>query len=179
MAKKKSAVEQYWHQKVHIQSGLIFSMGEEIAPEWRDVQYVLAKLYTHDYAQHLLPDNLPAEVLIGGNREQMDYLVPLILRGIDLAIDAGKIQPVLDPAIVVTAYVLAWYWYRCLHGPKPIYDPMRHIRTRITQPLTLTCPACNTVYEPPKRYVNASAKVKSFIRWMPKHMREYHKWDVK
>ena len=174
---KKSAVEKLKGTTIKIQSGLVFTMGEEIAPDWNDLRYVLSKLYTYEYTTHLLPPNVPSEVLIGGTREQVEYLVPMILRGIDIAVDQNIIDPIADPRIIATAYIMAWYWYRHLHGPKPIYDPKRHIRKKIFQDIDLRCPSCGKEYTPPKGYKKASARCKAWLRWLPKHFKQYHNWS--
>lgn len=165
-------------------SGLTFSIGQEINPSYQDVCSVLRGLwvggYTHRYK--LVQSHIPHDLLFtGGSREQNLALVPQIVRNAEWAVEMNQLD-VLDPEnyrLVVGVYVLSWYWFHSLGGPKPEVKGLKSIETRkIIQNEPLCCPICYKKYIPPTHFVTQQAKGWSWLKWLPTHFIEYHHYSL-
>jgi hypothetical protein len=180
MGTKKSAVEELRGVQinVHLDKGVFqFMIGDQIKPDWNTVHTVMQKLYLLEYATDLLGSETVAKTLMVGSREQLEYYVPLLCRLINAGLETGKYEAALHPGLIGCAYVLAWYWYFNLQGPKPIYQPERH-KTKVSLKIEWRCPVCNKEYDPPHRFVHIRPKYNAYIRWLERHGEEYHKeWE--
>ncbi len=178
---KKAPVDRYKGTPVTILStGTEFVIGEPFTPSWEDLRYAIHKLWAYEYLTPILEhSDVPAEMVLGGNREQVEYMVPVILQGINRYFDTDKVNTGDEARLLALASILAWYWHMVLRGPRPVYDPKRYKPKKIQWAIEFECPACHKIYNPPKRYVKAEARSKAWLRWLPRHFREYHKWEVK
>jgi len=177
MSTKKSAVDELRGTLINVnldKGAFKFSIGDEIKPDWEITRTVMRKLYLLGYASQILGGTDDALVLVSGNREQLEYYVPLLCRAINANLETGKYEATEHPGLIAIAYILAWYWYHSLHGPKPIYNPARHSK-KISVRIEFRCPVCTKEYVPPARLVRIEAKYNSYIKWLSKHGREYHK----
>lgn len=164
-------------------TGTIFVIGSESTPSWEDVLFVLNRLYTTGYAEEykLLPYNVDPAILISGlSKEVVAWLVPLIIQAIDRKVMGSEID-ILSPNnknLVRLADVLGWYWYKHLHGPKPVVTDLIKIEKhhKLVQNAYLTCPLCYHQFIPASSYKNQSDKAFAFARWLPTHLVQYHKF---
>lgn len=163
-------------------TGLTFSIGDEIKPTYQDLVLVLKHLYTGGYVDSykLVQTTIPHELLFtGGSKDQYHALVPQIVRNAEWAVQTGSLD-VYDESnyrLIVVVYVLSWYWYHHLGGPKPLVGGLKetHIR-KIIQNEPLQCPICYKKYCTPPKLVTQEAKAWSFLGWLPSHFVEYHFW---
>jgi hypothetical protein len=165
-------------------TGTIFTIGSENSdPGWEDILFVLNRLYTTGYAEEfkLLPFNVEPVILVSGlTKEVVNWLVPLIIQAVDRKVLSGSID-ILSPNnknLVRLADVLGWYWYKRLHGPKPVINSMIKMQRpiKVVQDAALCCPMCYTQFRPTKSLTTQSAKAWAYARWFPKHLVEYHQW---
>lgn len=178
--KPQSAVDKIKGTQVQMKTGFIFIIGEPCKPTWDELRYTMTQVWAYDYGKDCLAHtNVPPETLMGGNQKQLEYMVPLVLQGLNRMFDKGTIDAVTAPQAVGMAYVLAWYWYHYLGGPMPIYEVKRYRTKKLMWHIEFECPACHKKYDPPTRFVKAEARCKAWLRWLPRHFREYHKWEVK
>jgi hypothetical protein len=148
-------------------------------PNWEVLRVILNKMYLLGYSTDLLGDKELAYTTIVGNREQVEYYVPVLVRMIDHLLSIGKYSPREHAPLVGYAIVLAWYWYYHLGGPKPIYDPKRY-KGKVKIFIEWKCPVCQKEYKPNPRWVSIPVIFNGFVKWLPKHARDYHKeWDPK
>lgn len=174
---RKSAVDELKGTQINVNldHGVFqFSIGSEIKPNWDITRTVLRKLYLLGYAADILGSTDDAIILMGGTQEQLEYYVPLLCRAINANLETGKYTALEHPALIAIAYVLAWYWYHHLHGPKPIYNPVKHVK-KVSVRIEWRCPVCNKEYEPPARLVRIEPKYNAYIKWLTRHGKEYHK----
>lgn len=177
--KKQSPVDQYHGTPVKLSTGTEFVIGEPFSPSWDDLRFTCSKLWAYGYLEPILEhSDVPPETVLGANKGQLEYLVPMILQGINRLFDTDKIKSGDKPRVLAMASVLAWYWHMTLWGPRPVYDPKRYKPKKIQWVIEFECPACHKIYDPPKRYVKAEARCKAWLKWLPRHFREYHKWEV-
>ena len=165
-------------------TGTIFTMGQESSPSWQDVVFVLNRLYTTGYVvqYNLLPFTVEPEILVSGlAKEVVAWLVPTIIQSVDRKVLAGQID-ILSPnnrSLVFLCDVLGWYWYKTLHGPKPVVQSLVKMQknpAKVVQNVALVCPMCYHQCNPPERYKTQSSKAWYYARWFPTHLVEYHKW---
>lgn len=182
MAKRKSAVDELKGAEIHVSldRGVFqFAIGDEIKPNWDLVRTVMKKLYYLGYAKDILGSEDDAVTLVSGSKEQLEYYVPLLCRAVNASLETGKYEAQEHPGLIAIAYVLAWYWYHNLYGPKPIYNPVRHVK-KVSLRIEWRCPVCNKEYEPPSRLVHIKPKYEAYIKWLTRHGKEYHKeWLIK
>jgi len=166
-------------------TGTIFKIGSEYSdPSWADVIFVLNRLYTTGYAEEyrLLPYNVEPAILVSGlTKDVVNWLIPLIIQAVDRKVLSGSID-ILSPDnknLVRLCDVLGWYWYKRLHGPKPIFNSLIKMQkpVKVVQDAALVCPMCYSQFRPPKHLVTQSAKAWAYARWFPTHLVEYHKWN--
>jgi hypothetical protein len=181
MGTKKSAVDELHGTpiRVSLDNGVFqFMIGDQIKPDWETTRTVMRKLYLLGYARDLLGSEDDALTLMTGNREQLEYYVPLLCRLINVSLETGKYEAALHPGLIAMAYVMAWYWYFNLNGPKPIYAPERH-KKKVTVRIEWKCPVCGHEFNT-GRLVRTEAKYNAYIKWLIKHGTEYHKeWRTK
>lgn len=164
-------------------TGTIFRIGTESNPSWDDILFVLNRLYTTGYAEEykLLPYNVEPAILVSGlSKEVVAWLVPLIIQAIDRKVMGSEID-FLSPNnknLVRLADVLGWYWYKHLHGPKPVINSLIKSQrpAKLVQNAYLTCPLCFHQFIPASSYKNQSDKTFAFARWLPTHLVQYHKF---
>lgn len=163
-------------------TGLTFSIGEEINPAYQDMVVVLKHLYTGGYVEEykLVRTTIPLEILFtSGTKDQYHALVPQIVRNAEWAVQVNALD-VYDKhnyRLIVGVYVLSWYWYHKLGGPKPEVKGLKDVNTRkIVQNEPLQCPCCYKKFSPSMRLVTQEAKMWAFILWLPTHCVEYHLW---
>ena len=182
--------------------GTIFQVGQQSYPTFKDVCYVLNRLWVLGYAENysLLPDGVPVEILggstpltdeekedgkrakpgtLGVTKDVANWLVPTLLQNIERQTLVGKID-ILAPnnrGLVYLADVLGWYWHNQLRGPRPVTNKLlKMARPKIMQDAALSCPCCFHQFVPPKNLVTQQAKAYAFAAWLPKHFKEYHMW---
>jgi hypothetical protein len=179
---RKEVVGMMGRVNVFKTSGLTFSIGQEIQPSYQDVCSVLRGLwaggYTHRY--NLVQTTIPHELLFTGSTKETNLaLVPQIVRNAEWAVELNQLD-VLDPEnyrLVVGVYVLSWYWFHTLGGPKPDVRGLKDKEVRkIVQNEPLCCPICYKKYTPPTRLVTQQAKAWAWLKWLPTHFVEYHFW---
>jgi hypothetical protein len=181
---KKALGDMLGRVNVFKTSGLTFSIGQEINPSYQDVVSVLRGLwvggFTHKYK--LVQTHIPHELLFTGSTKETNLaLVPQIVRNAEWAVETNQLD-VLDPEnyrLVVGVYVLSWYWFHTLGGPKPDVRGLKDREVRkIIQNEPLCCPICYKKYTPPSHLVTQSAKAWAWLEWLPTHFVGYHFWSV-
>jgi hypothetical protein len=163
-------------------TGTIFTIGTESNPSWQDILFVLNRLYTTGYVEEfrLLPFNVEPEILISGlSKEVVAWLVPMLIHAIDRKVMGSEID-VLSPNnknLVRLADVLGWYWYKHLHGPKPVINTMiQHARpNKLVQNSYMSCPLCFHQFIPAPSYKSQAERVHAFAKWLPYHFKIYHR----
>lgn len=181
MSTKKSAVDELKGALINVSldrggrgDTFQFVIGEVAKPDWDVVRTVLNKTYQLGYAKDLLGSEDDASTLAWGNKEQLEYYVPLMCRLIDNALVLGKYEAALHPQLIAIAYILAWYWHFNLGGPRPIFEPKRYHKKTMVR-IEWRCPVCTREYEPPKNLVRIEAKYNAYVKWLNRHGVEYHK----
>jgi hypothetical protein len=162
-------------------TGTIFSIGSEFTPSWEDILFTLNRLYTTGYVEEykLLPYNVPPAILISGlTKDVVAWLVPMLINAIDRKVMGQEIDP-LSPnnkALVGLADVLGWYWYKYLHGPKPVIKSLVVMQrpTKMVQNAALICPLCYHQFKPASSYSTQQERVHAFAKWLPTHFSTYH-----
>jgi len=166
-------------------TGTIFEMGKESDPQFKDVIYVLNRLYTTGYVRqyNLLPYNVEPEILVQTmTKEVVAWLVPVIIEAVDRKALSGSIDILSEnnESLVYLMDVLAWYWHKTLGGPKPAISSMVKLAKKpahlVVQNAALVCPMCYHQYNPPVQYKTQEAKAWGYYRWFPTHLEEYHHW---
>lgn len=168
-------------------TGSLFKVGEEAHPEYADVLFVLNRLYALGYADQykLLPSNIePAFLASALSKEVVIWLVPMVCMSIDRKVMAGDIDIVSgnNKNLVLICHVLAWYWHKELHGPRPVVASMvktQKVIRQIVQNAPLVCPLCYHQFYPPATYKTQEAKAWAFAKWYPHHLVEYHQYKVR
>jgi len=163
-------------------TGLTFSIGDEIKPSYLDLVLMLRHLYTGGYTERykLVQTHIPHELLFtGGSKDQYHALTPQVVRNAEWLVQTGQLD-VYDESnyrLIVAVYVLSWYWYHHLAGPKPTVGGLKetHIK-KIIQNEPLQCPVCYKKFCPPPKLVTQQAKAWAFLGWLPSHFVEYHFW---
>lgn len=164
-------------------TGTIFTIGTESNPGWDDILFVLNRLYTTGYAEEfkLLPFNVEPEILVSGlSKDVVAWLVPMIIQAIDRKVLGQEID-IISPNnknLVRLADVLGWYWYKQLHGPKPVINSMIKMQRpiKMVQNASLVCPLCYHQFAPAVSYQNQSDKAFAFVSWLPTHLVQYHQF---
>jgi hypothetical protein len=165
-------------------SGLTFSIGQEIKPEYADLVTVLKFLYTGGYTKslQLVQTAIDHDLLFtGGTKEQYQALVPQIVNRMEFLVQSNMFDVYAQEnyRIVVCVYVLSWYWFHYLAGPKPRVRGLKEIdyTRKIVQNEPLQCPVCYQKFIPPSSFQSQQAKMWSYIRWLPSHCVSYHKYN--
>jgi hypothetical protein len=161
-------------------TGLTFCIGDEIRPSWQDVTTVLRHLWLGGYVEryNLVQTNLDLSLLFsGGSKETYSGLIVQIVMRSEYLVQTGTLD-VFDHdnyRLIVGVYVLSWWWFHNMGGPKPKVSGLREIQVRkIIQNEPLQCPVCNKKYTPNVRFVTQAAKMWAFVQWLPSHCVEYH-----
>jgi hypothetical protein len=166
-------------------TGTIFEMGVESNPEFKDIIYVLNRLYTTGYVQqyNLLPFNVEPSILVGTlTKDVVAWLVPVLIQAVDRKALSGSLDILAEnnESLVYLCDVLSWYWHKTLGGPKPAISSMVKLADKpthmVVQNAALVCPMCYHQFVPPATYKTQSAKAWAYARWFPLHLVEYHKW---
>jgi hypothetical protein len=165
-------------------TGTIFEMGVESNPEFKDIIYVLNRLYTTGYVQqyNLLPYNVEPEILVQTlTKEVVAWVVPVLIQAVDRKALSGALDilAVNNESLVYLMDVCAWYWHKTLGGPKPAISSMVKLAKpprQVVQNAALVCPMCYHQFNPPSTYKTQSAKAWAYARWFPTHLVEYHRW---
>ena len=101
---------------------ITFAIGEEVQVDWNLASTALAKLYILGYAQqyHLLPPNIPPEVLTGMTKNHALEYIPLLIANIMRKVDGNTIDLAApnNLALIAITDILSWYWFHN-GGPKP------------------------------------------------------------
>lgn len=185
LAVRYAMVDKLLQTKFQLTSvGTIFQMGQEADPSYNDILYVLNRLYTTGYAQQfkLMPYGTEPEILASAlTKEVVAWLVPIVLQNVDRKVLGGEID-ILAPnnhTLVYLCDVMAWYWHKSLHGPKPVVNSMLKMQKtprQVVQNAVLSCPICYHQFVPPANYKTQESKAWAYSRWLPTHFVEYHKW---
>jgi hypothetical protein len=165
-------------------TGTIFTIGTESNPTWEDILFVLNRLYTTGYVEEfkLLPFNVEPAILVSGlSKEVVAWLVPMLIHAIDRKVMGSEID-FLSPNnknLVRIADVLGWYWYKHLHGPKPVISSLVDMQrpTKLVQNAYLTCPLCFHQFIPAPGYTTQGEKAHAYAKWLPYHLKEYHRMN--
>jgi hypothetical protein len=165
-------------QRVYLKSGMEFTMGYAINPDFKDIRYVVRVLWDFGITDKVVP-GVSLETVLGSDKASVESLVPLIIRMVERQVEEGEIEWPLPGRVEVCLYVLGWYWHRRLGGPK--YTALYEVRARTKnygQIPFLGCPFCHKSYKPHKRFKRQSVVFKNWLVWLLKHSIEYHKWDA-
>lgn len=164
-------------------SHLTFTVGESIRPTIEDVRYVLQKLYKSKYVNDVTPEWAVPELLVRASVEETRTLLPAVLTGVNDIIEYQEYEHQDLYFLCICAYVLAWYDHLNLGGPRPIVEAEREKRTVSHHKLprlevVLRCEYCNKVFTPPAHLVRYEKVAQAYLKWLPKHYWEYHKWQT-
>ncbi len=165
------------------ETGLTFCIGQEIKPAYQDLTTVLKFLYTGGYTKRyqLVQTAVDHDLLFtGGTKEQYHALVPQIVNRMEFLVQTNQFDVYASEnyRIIVCVYVLSWYWFHYLAGPKPRVKGLKEIdyTRKIVQNEPLQCPLCYKKFIPAPKFVTQEAKMWAFIRWLPSHCVSYHKY---
>lgn len=161
-------------------SGLSFCIGDAIKPSYQDVTSVLRFLWAGGFTARykLVQSTIPGDLLFtSGSKEQYHVLIPQIVRNAEWLVQTNQLD-VFDPdnyRLVVGVYVLSWYWFHTLGGPKPSVKGLKEIEVRkIVQNEPLCCPICYKKYVPDISHKTQESKMWAYVEWLPTHCVEYH-----
>jgi hypothetical protein len=162
-------------------SHLSFVVGTSIRPTIEDVRYVYQKLYKSKYVNAVTPEWAVPELLVRASVEEQRTLLPAVLTAVNDIIEYQEYEHQDLYFLCVVAYVLAWYDHLNLGGPRPIVEAEREKRTVAHHQIArmeiiLRCEYCNKVFTPPAHLVRYEKVAQAYLRWLPKHYWEYHKW---
>jgi len=157
---------------------LKFVLGEELKPDRDLVRQVILRMDTRGLlAPALEGTGVDSKFVAGFSSEGLDAMVPLIIRGADVAVQYGK----LDFTDVLFAYIniLSWYWYH-IGGPKPLTMGEHYTKVhKTTRPIFhWTCPACTKEFPNPENLVHTGTIAIAYIKWMIMHCARYHGWGT-
>jgi hypothetical protein len=160
-------------------SGISYQVfKDEFVPNWQDVHSALR----HMNQQGTLDLCVPAWCESGAfilecNEAQAAKFVPEIITLANDRVRKGIID--MDESILAPIWVLSWYNYHKLQGPKP--QSLDTVRKTVSKPISyaeLRCPLCGRAHKAPKRYKSTQAIFKHYVKvWLPRHAKEYHKFD--
>lgn len=171
--------------KVRLVGGtkLTFTMGEPINPKVADVRYIFNRIFASSYCKDLTPGWAVPELFFRCTMGQMAELVPAVLTLINDVIEAGEYADRDEQFLTVSAYVLAWWNHLNNGGARPLIESAREKRFQRRAKVILTepefrCPFCGTKWSPPKNMVRYTAMSKPYLKWLPVHFWEYHRWEA-
>jgi hypothetical protein len=164
------------------ETGTQFVLGEAFRPEWGDVIAVFHKMY--ELELDVLPQtfHLPDTFLMTTNQSSALEVIPYIIQRIAGHINSGH-KTYTGNNVKVFVWVLAWYAHLYGHDqPRPKVRATPVVR-KVYQPLPhdMGCPFCTKTWKPrdgskPKV---ASKYFVEWFKWLEKHAKTYHQWDIK
>jgi hypothetical protein len=169
------------------ESGLSFVVGDvTIRPKWEDLHRALWHLVDMNIASKVLPSNIPAEILLSGNKEQIHSLIPLIVQNTYALYATGReVLPTNNAyyRLAVMMWLVRCYWHYELLGPKPVMTASTNFKTRNrkfadTWHPTYNCPECGKPFIVPPKIVKRETIMRLYVKWMVVHSNEYHHYAL-
>lgn len=172
--------------EVNFPSGLHFTLGELIRPDWEDFRRAMWHIHEMGVSANVVPYGVPPSLLQSGNREQLHWLVPSVVENSYKVYGTGlETLPSPDQywRLTIVLWVIRCYWHYTMGGPKPEFRPttvFRPAAERKAVPYTPTfkCPICERHYIPPKHYTKHETIMKYFVKWLVGHGNTYHKYSL-